>query len=126
MAFHEHGGNTHWEPVNITPEQSKLRDIHWHDNRTNSRRSLVISLALISGYAVAEVVGGIVSGSLALLADAGHMVTDAAAIGLALLAIWVAGRPASIQRTFGYQRTEILAALLNALGLWLIAAWVFF
>ena len=126
MVSHEHGGNTHSEPVNISPDQSKLRDTHWHDNRANSRHSLIISLALISGYAVAEVVGGMVSGSLALLSDAGHMVTDAAAIGLALLAIWVAGRPASIQRTFGYQRTEVLAALLNALGLWLIAAWVFF
>jgi cobalt-zinc-cadmium efflux system protein len=121
----EHGGNTHSGPVTINPDQHS-QGIHWHDNRAASRRSLAISLALIAGYAVAEVVGGIISGSLALLADAGHMVTDAAAIGLALLAIWVAGRPASIQRTFGFQRTEILAALLNALGLWLIAAWVFF
>ena len=75
---------------------------------------------------MAEVVGGLIANSLALLADAGHMLTDAAAIGLALLAIWIAGRPASIQRTFGFHRTEILAALLNALSLWLIAGWVFF
>ena len=97
-----------------------------HDHRSASRRSLGISMALIMGYMVAEVVGGLVSGSLALLADAGHMLTDGAAIGLALLAIWIAGRPASIEQTFGFQRTEVLAAMLNALSLWLIAAWIFF
>ena len=99
---------------------------HGHDHRSASRRSLSISLVLITVYMVVEVVGGLVSGSLALLADAGHMLTDGAAIGLALLAIWVSGRPASIEQTFGFHRTEILAAMLNALGLWLIAALIFF
>lgn len=94
--------------------------------RATSRRSLSIALALVSAYIVAEVIGGLVTNSLALLADAGHMVTDAAAIGLALFAIWVAARPASVQRTFGFQRAEILTALLNALVLWLIAAVIFF
>jgi cobalt-zinc-cadmium efflux system protein len=73
-----------------------------------------------------EVAGGVIANSLALLADAAHMVTDAAAIGLALLAIWVASRPSTFKRTFGFHRTEILAALLNALSLWVIAAWIFF
>ena len=99
---------------------------HDHGHRSTSRRSLSVSLALITGYMVVEVVGGLVSGSLALLADAGHMLTDAAAIGLALLALWISGRPASIGQTFGFHRTEILAALLNALSLWLIAALIFF
>ena len=54
------------------------------------------------------------------------MLTDAAAIALALFAIWIGGRPASVERTFGYQRTEVLAAMLNALSLWLIAGWVLF
>ena len=75
---------------------------------------------------VAEVVGGILSGSLALIADAGHMLTDAAAIGLALLAMTLAGRAASTTRTWGFHRTEVLAAMLNALSLWLIAAWIVF
>ena len=66
------------------------------------------------------------SGSLALLADAGHMLTDAAAIVMALLAMWIAERPASVERTFGYHRTEILAALANAFSLWIIAAWILF
>jgi len=90
-----------------------------------SRRGLWIALILIGGYVVAEVIGGLVANSLALLADAGHMAADAAAIGLAFLAFWLAVRPASARRTFGFRRTEILAALLNALSLWLIAAWVF-
>lgn len=94
--------------------------------RSGSRRTLIISLLLIMGYMVVEVIGGLVSGSLALLADAGHMLTDGAAIGLALLAIWIAGRPASINQTFGFHRTEVLAAMLNAMSLWLMAAWIFF
>ena len=63
--------------------------------------------------------------SLALLADAVHMITDAAAIGMALIAIWLAGRPASIERTFGFHRSEVLAALISALALWLITALIF-
>ena len=99
---------------------------HAHDHRSASRRSLSFALALIMIYMVVEVVGGLISGSLALLADAGHMLTDGAAIGLALLAIWVSGRPASIEQTFGFHRTEILAAMLNALSLWLFSALIFF
>jgi cobalt-zinc-cadmium efflux system protein len=95
-------------------------------HRAASSRSLSIALVLIMGYMVAEVIGGLMSGSLALLADAGHMLADGAAIGLALLAIWIASRPASIEQTFGFHRTEVLAAMLNALSLWLIAAWIFF
>lgn len=99
---------------------------HGHGHRAASRRSLYLALALISSYMLVEIIGGLAANSLALLADAGHMVADAAAIGLALLAMWIAGRPASIRRTFGFQRTEVLAALLNAMSLWLIAGWVFF
>ncbi len=99
---------------------------HAHDLRGLSRRRLTISLFLIAGYMLAEIIGGLASGSLALLADAGHMATDAAAIGLALLAMWFAEREASAERTFGFYRTEVLAALLNAFALWLIVAWIFF
>ena len=100
---------------------------HGHSHtREASRRNLAIALGLTAGYMVVDLVGGIMANSLSLLADAGHMVTDAGAIGLALLAMWVAGRPASIERTFGLHRTEVLAALANALGLWLIAWLIFF
>ena len=97
---------------------------HSHDFRDASRRGLVVALALITTYMIAEIVGGLLSGSLALLADAGHMLTDAAAIVMALVAMWIAERPASVERTFGYHRTEILAALANTFSLWIIAVWV--
>lgn len=102
------------------------RHEHSHDFRDASRRSLIIALTLITGYMVAEVIGGLLSGSLALLADAGHMLTDAAAIVMALIAMWIADRPASVERTFGYHRTEILAALANTFSLWIIAVWICF
>ena len=92
--------------------------------RSASKQSLIGALVLITGYMFAEVIGGILSGSLALIADAGHMLTDAASIGLALVAMQFATRAASAERTFGSHRLEILAALVNALTLWLIAAWV--
>ena len=76
-------------------------------------------------FMVVEVAAGLMAHSLALLADAVHMITDVAAIGMALVAIWLAGRPASIERTFGFYRAEVLAALLNALALWLITALIF-
>ena len=94
--------------------------------RGASRRSLVVALVLISTYMVAEVIGGILSGSLALIADAGHMLTDAAAIAMALVAMWIADKAASVEHTFGYYRTEVLAALANLFSLWLIAGWIVF
>ena len=97
---------------------------HAAELRGASKRSLAFSLSLISSYMVAEIVGGILSGSLALLADAGHMATDALAIVMALTAMWLGERAASATRTFGYYRTEILAALANVIGLWLIVAWI--
>jgi cobalt-zinc-cadmium efflux system protein len=73
---------------------------------------------------IVEAVGGWLSGSLALLADAGHMLTDAGALGLTLLSAWIALRPASYSKTYGYQRWEILAALINGAALFGIAGWV--
>ena len=99
--------------------------MHSH-GRAASRRNLTIALGLTVGYMVVELVGGFLANSLSLLADAGHMITDAGAIGLALLAMWIAGRPAFIERTFGLHRTEVFAALANALALWLIAGLIFF
>lgn len=90
---------------------------HTHTSAGRHRRPLVITLVLTSSFLLAEVVGGIVTGSLALLADAGHMLTDVGGLALALFAIWFAGRPATAGRTYGYYRAEILAALTNALVL---------
>jgi cobalt-zinc-cadmium efflux system protein len=88
-----------------------------HDGRAVDRARLTIVLAVTVGVVVVELVGAWVSGSLALLADAGHMVTDAAAVAVALSASYVATRPATSRRTFGLHRAEILAALVNALVL---------
>lgn len=96
------------------------------ENRTDrNRRNLVIALTLIVGSLATEIAGSLLSGSLALLADAGDMVTNITAISLALLSLWLSGRPASAERTFGLRRTEVLAALANAITLWTIAAWIF-
>lgn len=89
-----------------------------------NRGRLAVVLGLTLSVFVIEVVGGLLSNSLALLADAGHMFTDVAGIGLALLAIRFAGRPASGGRTFGYLRLEILAAVVNAVLLFGVAAFV--
>jgi cobalt-zinc-cadmium efflux system protein len=94
---------------------------HLHAERARGQRGLTIALGLTLVVLAAEVVGGLVGGSLALLADAGHMLADAAALGLALLAGWMATRPPAARRTFGWQRAEILAALANGLVLVLIA-----
>ena len=91
-----------------------------------ARTSLIFALVLILGIMVAEIIGGLLSGSLVLLADAGHMLATASAIGIALFASWAESRPASIERTFGYHRVEVVGAMLSALALWLVAAWVLF
>lgn len=95
-----------------------------HDLREASRRVLVAALIVTTLFMVVEVVGAVISGSLALLADAGHMLTDSASITLALFAIWLAKRPASAKRTFGSNRAEILAAAGNVVSLWLISVWI--
>jgi cobalt-zinc-cadmium efflux system protein len=93
-------------------------------DREAQRRRLTIVLVLTAAFMVAEVVGGILSNSLALLADAGHMLTDAGALALSLFAMHLAGRPASPARTFGYVRLEILAALVNGAVLLVISIFI--
>lgn len=91
-----------------------------------NQRSLAIVFGFTGLYLVVEVIGGIVTGSLALLADAGHMLTDVAGLGLALMAIRFAARPATPKRTYGYYRAEILAALANALVLIFISLYILY
>ena len=75
-----------------------------------SRRALGLALALTLAYTAVEVVGGVAAGSLALLADAVHMLSDNVAITLALVAVWLAAKPATAERTYGFKRAEVLAA----------------
>ncbi len=94
--------------------------------RPEQRRRLGMTLALAASYMIAEVVGGLWTGSLALLADAGHMASDVAALALSLFALWLAERPAPLSRTFGYRRIEILAALANGTALVVVAIFILF
>ena len=99
---------------------------HHHEaGRGESRRALSITLALTASFTVAEVIGGLLTGSLALLADAGHMLSDNLSLVLALFAAWLAGRPETPERSFGYKRAEILAALANGVTLVAISIWIF-
>jgi cobalt-zinc-cadmium efflux system protein len=88
---------------------------------TRSRPVLALTLTLTCAFLVVELIAGLWTGSLALLADAGHMLTDAGALALALFATWIAGRPPTPAKTYGYYRAEILAALVNALVLLIVA-----
>ncbi len=102
---------------------------HGHDHGLDARlrsdrRALGIALALILGLMAAEVGFGIAASSLALLADAGHMLTDAFALGFALVAASLAARPAGGAWTFGFRRVEVLAALVNGILLALVAVWI--
>jgi cobalt-zinc-cadmium efflux system protein len=93
--------------------------------RARNRRTLTLVLTLTVAITAVEVVGGLLTGSLALLADAVHMLSDNVALGLALIAVWLAGRPGTPERSFGYQRAEVLAALVNGLVLVALAIWIF-
>lgn len=106
--------------------QHGARHSHSHGRAARSRRRLSIVLVLTAVYMLAEAVGGWMTGSLALLADAGHMLTDVAALALALIAVWFGSRPATSSKTFGYYRLEILAALINGVALILISLLIFY
>jgi len=82
------------------------------------------SLAITALFGVAELIGGWLTNSLALMSDAAHMFTDVAALALSLFALWICARPASETKTFGYYRAEILAALLNGMALWVIVVFI--
>jgi cobalt-zinc-cadmium efflux system protein len=100
---------------------------HAHDHsgsRSSNRKRLLWALALAASFMVAEVAGGLVANSLALLADAGHMLSDVGALGLSLFALCMAARPSGSGKTFGYHRIEILAALVNGATLVALAVWI--
>jgi cobalt-zinc-cadmium efflux system protein len=94
--------------------------------REGESRRLWAALGITAGILVAQVIGGFISGSLALLADAGHMLSDIGALAVALFALWMAARPAPPGKTFGYHRMEILSALFNSVLLIVLALFVFY
>jgi cobalt-zinc-cadmium efflux system protein len=99
-------------------------DGHDHSVTADNEKRLLIALALIAVFMVVEVVGGLLAGSLALLADAGHMLADTGALGLSWLAFRMAARPPDEHRSYGYHRFQILAAFINSLALFVIAGWI--
>jgi cobalt-zinc-cadmium efflux system protein len=111
---------------------------HSHDRRQDhegaeagprdraAARPFLITFAITLALLGVEALGGWIAGSLALLADAGHLLVDAAAIAVGLIAAWLAGRPATARLSYGYRRAEILAAILNGLALWAVAGAIFF
>lgn len=123
---HPHGQGHLEHPSHVGP-RGHVHDAehqrHAHGAGTSVRR-LGWSLGLTATVMVAEAVGGVVSGSLALLSDAGHMLTDAGALALALVAAYLATRPADDKRTFGYRRVEVLAAQINVGALLVLSVWI--
>ncbi|MDO5505621.1 MAG: cation diffusion facilitator family transporter [Pseudoxanthomonas suwonensis] len=108
---HEHGhghGHDHHAPTVTAGNAGRIRFV----------------LILTAGYAMVQAVGGWIAGSLALIADAGHMVSDAAALALALMAYRIAARPPDARRSYGFHRVRVLAALANGTGLLLLVAWI--
>src|SRR5688572_31076643 len=112
---HHHPGHAH----DHSAEQG-----HSHGDARDQMRRLRIALAITATFLLAEVAGGILSNSLALLADAGHMLTDVAALALSLFVAWFSRQPHDQRRTYGYLRWEILAAFLNGATLLLISTWI--
>lgn len=104
--------------------ETQGRTAHVHALGSAGAGGLAAALALTATFALVEAVGGWLAGSLALVSDAGHMVTDAAALALALFAQWVAARPPSARASYGYARAEVLAAFINALALLVLVAFI--
>jgi len=100
--------------------------VHHHLGHDSNSRTLLIALLLTLGFAGVEVVAGFWSGSLALLSDAAHMVTDASSLGLAAAAAWLARRPPSLQHSYGLVRAEVLAALVNSLAMLVLIGFIVF
>lgn len=103
---------------------SHANDDEKHEHTIASRKHMLWAVLLTGSFMLIEVVGGVISGSLALLADAGHMLTDTAALLLAFYAITLSAKPADNKRTFGYGRLQVLAAYTNGIFLILLTAWI--
>src|SRR5437868_4192454 len=98
---------------------------HTHHHGANQGSSLLgFALLMTAGFMLVEFAGGVLAGSLALLADAGHMLTDAAALTLAWTAVRIGSRPADSKRSFGYQRLRVLATFVNGCALLFLTAWI--
>jgi cobalt-zinc-cadmium efflux system protein len=122
---HSHAGHDHSrEPTGHDHAHDHAGHSHAPKVSRSNERAVLIGLCLTGGFMVAEVVGGYLFGSLALIADAGHMLTDTVALFLAWLGFRLGSRPADARRSFGYSRLEVLAGLVNALALFALVGWI--
>ncbi|WP_342540299.1 cation diffusion facilitator family transporter [Heyndrickxia sp. FSL K6-6286] len=112
MGHHHHSGDHHGHHHGHS---------HFAETREGNKKGLIIALTITAGIMLLEFFGGLVTNSLALLSDAGHMLSDTSSLILSLFAIWFAQRPASRNKTYGFYRFEILAALFNGLTLFIIS-----
>src|SRR5689334_16354382 len=112
---HAHGAEDH----------AHAHDHHHGDEERNENR-IAIAALLTGGFMGVELVGGIIAGSLALIADAGHMLSDFGSLALAWIGFRMARRPADARRTFGFRRFPVLAAFVNGMAIFAIAAWIVF
>ncbi len=121
-------GQGHHHNTNSGPHHGHGHDHHGHghghSHAPNNKKGLTIALVITSGIMFLEFFGGLITNSLALLSDAGHMLSDAASLALSLVAMWFASRPASPAKSYGYYRFEILAALFNGVTLFVIAGFI--
>lgn len=117
---HDHAGHNHTGHSHAGHSHAG----HDHLHGVADQRRIGWAFVIIAAFMCVEIAGGLLSGSLALLADAGHMVSDAAALGFSWLAIHYGRRPATAQLSYGYKRLEILAAFVNGCALFVIAAWI--
>jgi len=121
---HSHNQHSHGHHHGHHHGHGHAHGHHGHSHAPNNKAGLLIALIITAGIMLLEFVGGLVTNSLALLSDSGHMLSDTAALALSLAAMWIAVRPRSSNRTYGFHRFEILAALLNGVTLFVIAAFI--
>jgi cobalt-zinc-cadmium efflux system protein len=123
---HDHGGHDHGPAPKARKGHDHGHGGHGHHHGSTNERRLSTALGLVAVFMVVEVVGGIIAHSLALIADAGHMLTDSASLVLALFALRVGKRPADARFSYGRQRYEVLAAFVNGLVLLALSAWIIY
>ena len=124
MGLHHHHGHSHRHGHGHSHGPSHGHGHNHAHGGKNNRGRVGVAAVLIGLFMITEVIGGLISGSLALLADAGHMLTDFAALAVAWGAFTIAKRPADWKHTFGYDRFSILIAFVNGLTLFLVAGWI--
>jgi cobalt-zinc-cadmium efflux system protein len=123
---HDHGEHSHGEHDHSGHDHDHAGHSHAPKVSAGNERAVLIGLVLTGSFMIAELVGGYLSGSLALIADAGHMLTDTVALFLAWLGFRLGSRPADAKRSFGYARLEVLAGLLNAITLFALVGWIIY